>query len=175
MIQTLSPDHPHRQAYSRLVSAADLPGPDDFSLRVGDAERTSAIDALGEHLAAGRIDLDEYGTRTSEATTARTVGDLRALFADLPPPYPTFEYGSLPARRPGSSPVRRASSEPVVMTNARARGQRINAAAMAASVVVSVLLFFVVKNIAVFLLPVLIAVIMNATWGSDWKNPRERD
>ncbi|WP_163508766.1 DUF1707 SHOCT-like domain-containing protein [Fodinicola acaciae] len=60
-------------------------------LRIGDAEREAAIAALGEHLSAGRLTLDEYGTRSAEATSATTRGDLLALFKDLPAPHPTLE------------------------------------------------------------------------------------
>ncbi|WP_222853750.1 DUF1707 SHOCT-like domain-containing protein [Fodinicola acaciae] len=62
--------------------------PRDHGLRIGDAEREAAIGALGEHLSAGRLTMDEYGERTAKATTARTNEQLRALFADLPAPHP---------------------------------------------------------------------------------------
>lgn len=57
-------------------------------LRIGNAERDAAVKALDEHLAAGRLDLDEYGSRYALALTARTMEDLRPLFADLPAPGP---------------------------------------------------------------------------------------
>ncbi|MGW5054695.1 DUF1707 domain-containing protein [Actinokineospora sp. NPDC004072] len=60
------------------------------ALRVGTAERDDAIRILGEHFAAGRLQMDEYEQRVGEATAAVTRGELRALFADLPPPYPAF-------------------------------------------------------------------------------------
>lgn len=156
------------------MSDADLPGPAGDALRVGDAERNSALEALGEHLGAGRLDLDEYGTRSSAASVARTVGDLRALFVDLPPPYPKLPGTALPARRPASTPSRAAGNFPArPSSDARTRNQRIASVALAASGIISLLLFFVVKNWVVFLLPALIAVIASAAWGSDWKNPRQ--
>ncbi|WP_227983249.1 DUF1707 SHOCT-like domain-containing protein [Nocardia spumae] len=58
------------------------------TVRVGTAEREQAAAALGDHFAAGRLDLDEYDDRVSRAYTAKTTGDLIALFADLPRPQP---------------------------------------------------------------------------------------
>jgi hypothetical protein len=60
-------------------------------LRVGTTEREAAIAALGEHLSAGRVTLDEYGTRSAEATTAATRGELMTLFSDLPSPHPQLD------------------------------------------------------------------------------------
>lgn len=53
-------------------------------LRVGDAERETAVAALGEHYTAGRLTLEEYDQRTSQAFRARTAADLWPLFGDLP-------------------------------------------------------------------------------------------
>lgn len=45
---------------------------------------------LGEHFGAGRLSVDEYEQRVDAVVTSTTRGDLRALFADLPAPYPPF-------------------------------------------------------------------------------------
>lgn len=58
------------------------------SVRVGTAEREQAAAALGEHFAAGRLELDEYDERVSRAYAAKTAADLVVLFADLPRPQP---------------------------------------------------------------------------------------
>lgn len=55
-------------------------------LRIGDAERESAVTALGEHYAAGRLTKEEYDERSDRAYGARTAADLWPLFADLPGP-----------------------------------------------------------------------------------------
>ena len=60
------------------------PGP---SLRIGDAEREAAAQALGEHYAVGRLTREEYDERAERVWAARTVADLRPLFADLPAPH----------------------------------------------------------------------------------------
>ena len=57
-------------------------------LRVGDSERYAAVDALGEHYVAGRLDAEEHQHRCGQALQARTGADLMRLFADLPLPHP---------------------------------------------------------------------------------------
>ena len=56
------------------------------NLRVGDAERDAAVEALGEHFAAGRLTHEEFDERSTAAWSARTAGELTALFTDLPRP-----------------------------------------------------------------------------------------
>ncbi|SEF25297.1 TM2 domain-containing protein [Amycolatopsis pretoriensis] len=59
-------------------------------LRVGTAEREEAARLLADHFGMGRITPDEYETRVTDAYAATTLGDLRPLFRDLPPPHPGF-------------------------------------------------------------------------------------
>ena len=74
------------------------------ALRIGTAEREDAMRVLGEHFAAGRLQIDEYEQRVGAVTTAVTRGDLRALFADLPAPYPPFMAPPMWAPPPPSPP-----------------------------------------------------------------------
>lgn len=53
-------------------------------VRASDLDRDRAIGKLGEHYAAGRLDLDEFTTRMGAAQTATYIDELTALFADLP-------------------------------------------------------------------------------------------
>jgi hypothetical protein len=53
-------------------------------LRVGDAERDEVTTALHEHFAQGRLTRDELDERLTTTLSARTVGDLRKVTADLP-------------------------------------------------------------------------------------------
>ena len=53
-------------------------------LRIGDADRETAVTALGEQYAHGRISKDELDERSDAVWSARTHGDLAPLFADLP-------------------------------------------------------------------------------------------
>jgi hypothetical protein len=61
-------------------------------LRIGDRERTEAVDRLGAHAAAGRLDVEELERRVELAQRAVFTHDLATLEADLPSP-------RLPARR----------------------------------------------------------------------------
>ncbi|WP_199439496.1 DUF1707 SHOCT-like domain-containing protein [Umezawaea beigongshangensis] len=81
------------------------PSPD---LRIGDTERHEAIEALGEHVGAGRLTVDEYGERSAMVTTAKTRRDLIALFVDLPDPRPSFAV-AVPPPPSSAVPVTRPS------------------------------------------------------------------
>ena len=66
------------------------PGNRDY--RIGDAERQEAMDVLGKHFTAGRLDITEYDNRLASITNAVMQSDLAPVFADLPPlvsPSPT--------------------------------------------------------------------------------------
>lgn len=89
--------------------------PDQF--RISDSERENAISALGEHMSTGRLGIDEYGERTAQVTVARTRGELKALFTDLPEPKPRFDVGASKATTRSSTvdvnePARRGSRSP---------------------------------------------------------------
>jgi hypothetical protein len=58
-------------------------------LRLSDAERQDALDVLEEHVRSGRLDIDEYGTRSAKVTAAKRVSELIPLFDDLPSPRPS--------------------------------------------------------------------------------------
>ena len=81
---------------------------DPDALRIGTQEREDAVRVLGEHFAAGRLPVDEYEKRVTEALESQTRGELRPLFADLPAPYPGFMVPpvqpimSMPAYRPNT-------------------------------------------------------------------------
>ncbi|MET8998864.1 DUF1707 domain-containing protein [Amycolatopsis sp. NPDC004169] len=58
-------------------------------MRLSDAERQDALDVLEEHVRTGRLDIDEYGTRSAKVTAAKRVSELIPLFDDLPSPRPS--------------------------------------------------------------------------------------
>ncbi|GAB2448981.1 DUF1707 SHOCT-like domain-containing protein [Nocardia tengchongensis] len=66
------------------------------TVRVGTTEREQAAAALGEHFAAGRLDLTEYDDRVSRAYAAKTAGELAVLFSDLPRPQPPAQQAPTP-------------------------------------------------------------------------------
>jgi hypothetical protein len=53
-------------------------------LRLSDAERETASQALGEHFAQGRLDTDEHHERHERIWSAKTRGEIPPIFADLP-------------------------------------------------------------------------------------------
>ncbi len=67
---------------------------DPDHMRIGHAERASALAALDTHLAAGRLDDDEYAERLDRIGVARTHAELAAVFRDLPDPRPMRPYVS---------------------------------------------------------------------------------
>jgi hypothetical protein len=80
-------------------------------MRVSDTERQRAIDELGRHLAAGRLDADEYTARVAAAAVAVDLADLDRLLGDLPMVRIADPFGRprLPSTsRPGARPRWRA-------------------------------------------------------------------
>jgi hypothetical protein len=78
----------------------DTVEPDD--LRIGGSERDAAVAILGDHFAAERLEAHEYEQRVAAALQARTWGDLRPLFQDLPPAGTLFPTPRTTAVRPES-------------------------------------------------------------------------
>ena len=56
----------------------------DETLRAGDRDRDDVAEILREQYAQGRLTMEEYDERGSAAARAKTMGELRALTADLP-------------------------------------------------------------------------------------------
>jgi hypothetical protein len=132
------------------------------------------MDALGEHLSSGRIDLDEFGTRSAQVTQARTVADLNALFTDLPAPHPAVP-GAEPASRSAYQPAPAPPPEVTRYQDERSPAQRWVAGATAASGIIAVILFFALGlPWWIFLLPAAIGVISSSVWGSDGQRRRGR-
>jgi hypothetical protein len=71
--------------------------------RASDADRDQTAAALREHLAAGRLTIEEFDERLDQAYAAKTLGELDKVTADLP----GTGLGQLPdtpADRPAASP-----------------------------------------------------------------------
>ncbi len=139
-------------------------------MRISDTERESALHALGEHMSVGRLDVDEYGERSAKVSTARTIGELRVLFTDLPQPHPqvgtALPTASTEVARP---PVGTPEAPP---ENAMAVSQRAAAAAMPLAAIAAVALFFITGTWVWFLLPAAVAVLGGALWGDEWQGSR---
>lgn len=133
-------------------------------IRIGDAERQSALTALGEHMTAGRLDIDEYGDRTAQVSAAKTRADLLALFADLPAPHPSF------GAEPRPEPPHAAQPVPLPPSSVRVR---LASVSLPAAVAIAVVLL-VVAHLGpwVFLLPLFVVLFGRAMWGDAWKHER---
>ncbi|MGF0225412.1 DUF1707 SHOCT-like domain-containing protein [Dietzia cercidiphylli] len=87
--------------------------PDDLLL--SDAERLHALTALGDHYAAGRLDDPEFHSRSGDIAAARTLGQLRGSFSDLPGGVPLSSVDGMivqSATAAGGELVRTSSSSP---------------------------------------------------------------
>jgi hypothetical protein len=60
----------------------------DDRMRVSDADREQVTARLREHFAEGRLNQEELDERITATLSAKTVGDLRRIMADLPEPEP---------------------------------------------------------------------------------------
>ncbi len=98
------PDRRDPAGPSEPAGPSDPTGPGDPTgpaprpdLRVGDVDRQAALQALGAHLEAGRLDVDEYGDRSACAAVAVRRAELAVLFDDLPAPHPALPERPVPA------------------------------------------------------------------------------
>lgn len=150
--------------YHRHV--ADVP---PSELRIGDTERESALTALGEHMSAGRLDIEEYGDRTAKVSAAKTRGELSALFTDLPAPHPAFGAKTTPTAVP--VPQQPPAGPPMPINAGMPMSQRLMAAAMPMAVILAVLLFFTAGHMwEFFLIPAAVGILGGVIWGDDWKH-----
>lgn len=127
-------------------------------LRIGHAERKAAQEALDEHLAAGRLGIDEYADRSAAAANAVVAADLTALFTDLPQPHPQLPNSAatppLPTASPPVSPAAAAPNNGGFATNSRLVGL---------AVVVAIGLFLLTRQPMIFMLIPLAAMLLWAT------------
>lgn len=153
-------------------------------LRIGDAERESAMQVLGEHLGAGRLTVDEYGERSAQVATARTGGEIEEVFTDLPEPHPVLPGTqpapvATPAAQPStarSTDVRQASSgnapaEPW----SRPTAQRFARTVVAVSWIVTIGLISVIHIGQLIFLPIVLSVVFGSLWGNGWNRYDRRD
>ncbi len=134
-------------------------------MRIGDAERNQAVDALQTHHQAGRLSLDEFEERMGTALQAKTGGELATLFTDLPEPrfgvvptnpFEAFGLGGAPFGRP--APATSFVMEPRPMTPPARRNHGIPWWAIAIAVIIGLNVlgthvgWFLLPAIAIFLL-----------------------
>lgn len=86
-------------------------GPAYGGLRIGTVERERAAAALGDHFAAGRLNIDEFDERVRQVYLAKTAADLVPLFADLP----DAQRGSTAPQRVRRNPPRQGAALRVLL------------------------------------------------------------
>jgi hypothetical protein len=131
-------------------------------IRIGTAERDAAMKALGEHLEAGRLEVDEYGERSARASVATTAPELAALFDDLPAPHPLLPGIDDPAAvqvRPSLPAPVSASASPV--RNERSAMEVWGPRLMALSPFIALGLFLLTRTWVVFLLIPVMGVLLS--------------
>lgn len=84
MLRTMDTDR--TSAARRSVPSLLRTGGRTDHLRVSHAERQAVTDRLADHFSEGRLTQDEFDERAKQAVHAKTRGDLRGLFDDLPEP-----------------------------------------------------------------------------------------
>jgi hypothetical protein len=118
-------------------------------MRISDAEREDAMEVLGEHLQTGRLDIEEFGTRSAKVNAAKTVSELAPLFADLPSPRPR-------------ALVARPAAEPQGSTAPQAPGRWLNASVLPVVAVVAISLFLLTRSpFALLLIPIVFMLLPN--------------
>ena len=70
--------------------------PRNQDYRIGDTERQKAMNDLGKHFAAGRLDITEYDNRLTNVAEATMMSDLIPIFSDLPAITNTNTLASIP-------------------------------------------------------------------------------
>jgi hypothetical protein len=112
--------------------------PDDLLL--SDTERLHALTALGDHYAAGRLDDPEFHSRSGDVAAARTLGEIRGSFRDLP--------SGVPLRSVDGQIVQDASTDPDrELDDLRRRGRTVetlDGVVLGATLVAFLVLQFVV-------------------------------
>ncbi len=111
----------------------------------------------------GRLDVDEYSDRSARITTAKTRGELIALFTDLPDPRPAVVRDHLPLPSADGPPN-------------RSLGTWLSASAVPIAAVLAIVLFFTITKVwLVFLLPAVVALVVGAAGGGQdrWRPGRD--
>ncbi|AHI01328.1 hypothetical protein GCM10010174_10690 [Kutzneria viridogrisea] len=140
---------------------------ESLELRIGDAEREDALKALGEHMSAGRLDIDEYGDRSARVATARTQNELLALFTDLPAPKPSFSAASAAPAAPAPAPVQ--APQPTSGDERKAI-QRVAAALLPLAWIGFGLLSWHLGIWLLMLIPLALSSVAGALWGKHWEH-----
>jgi hypothetical protein len=150
----------------------EVPSP---QLRISDQTRESALTALGEHMTAGRIDIDEYGERSALITAAKTRGELGEIFDDLPSPHPRYDdtpQAAVAAPEPEkqTAPAQRRPATPDGWT-----GPQRFVAAIVPLVFIAAIALIATGTLAwpIIFVPIGLTVFGKSMWGHDWNHDHD--
>lgn len=76
-----------------------------MAVRISDADRDEAVEALTQHRVAGRLDESTFMQRVEKALAAQEEEQLKTLFTDLPAPWPDVALRSRKIDPPTTHPV----------------------------------------------------------------------
>jgi hypothetical protein len=144
---------------------------DSPEIRIGDTDREQALQALAEHMSHGRLTIDEYGERSANVTTAKTRGELSALFADLPEPHPKSGTETPAAGQP--TPMPSAARQPATWLDRPIKG-RVMAAGIPLFWVIAVIIGVTTHFWWIMALPFVVTAVGRGLWGQEWERERER-
>ncbi|NKQ58264.1 DUF1707 domain-containing protein [Amycolatopsis sp. K13G38] len=135
-------------------------------VRIGDADRETALNALGEHLSAGRLDVDEYGERSARVTAAKTRRELTEIFTDLPAPRPGVAPAAAAVEKPRPKP-----GEPIAWSD-RPVGQRVTAGILPLLFVGAIVVGLTTGIWWFIAVPFIVGAVGRGFWGPDWDKDR---
>ncbi|MFD1812531.1 DUF1707 SHOCT-like domain-containing protein [Rhodococcus gannanensis] len=107
---------------------------DHDDLLLSDDERLHALNVLGDHYAAGRLDSSEFYERSGDVASARTLGAVREPFLGLPGGVPLdatdgrirkLTEDALPATWPSAPPATEPASAEAELQSLRSRGSLV--------------------------------------------------
>ncbi|WP_410607681.1 DUF1707 domain-containing protein [Amycolatopsis sp. lyj-109] len=151
----------------------EVPSP---QLRISDQNRESALSALGEHMTAGRIDIDEYGERSARITAAKTRGELSEIFADLPAPHPRYEDVPQAVAAPEPAAAAPEPARPRTPDNWSPPQRFVAAIVPLAFIAAIALIASGVLAWPIIFVPIGLTVFGKSMWGHDWNHDqRHRD
>jgi hypothetical protein len=157
-----------RSGFGPARTIGDVSEFQDADLRIADSEREAAVTVLGEHMSAGRLNIDEYGERSAQVSTAKTRGEVRALFTDLPAPHPQFGTG-IPGFGSGGPAAPMPAPGPQVAAPINRRPMRATIAGLVPlAALVAVGLYFITHYWIFFLIPAVVVLFGRAIWGQRW-------
>ncbi|MQY23365.1 DUF1707 SHOCT-like domain-containing protein [Nocardia macrotermitis] len=131
---------------------------DSPDIRVGTAERETAMRRLSDHFAAGRLSVAEFDERSAVIAAAVTRGDLVQVFTDLPEPV--------------AAPQQPAPQTPPQQH--RGGKQELRGAVMGLSVLAALVLFFVFHTWICFLLIPAAGILLGAFGQTGSHDPGRR-